>query len=226
MTAPDIMTTPNRRLVLATLAGAATGVSAGPPALAQGDLAIALTDASGGLPEGFTAARTGRGARAAWSVQDDDSLPGGRALTQTSTDPTDYRFPLAIYERISAADIVVSVRFKAVAGRVDHAGGLMVRLADADNYYVVRANALEDNVNFYRVLRGARREIHGTRIVVPPGVWHSLELHAAGDRFAVSFNGRELFTTSDGTFAAAGKIGLWTKADSVTRFDAFRYRTL
>jgi hypothetical protein len=216
-----------RRVVLGTLAGAATVQSASnAPALAQGGLAIDLVAGSRGLPEGFTAARTGRGGAATWSVQEDDTVPGRRALTQTSTDPTDFRFPLAIYDRISAADIAVSVRFKAVAGRVDRAGGLMVRLTDADNYYVVRANALEDNVNFYRVVRGARREIHGARIAVPSDVWHSLELRAAGDRFTISFNDRDLFTTSDSTFAAAGKFGLWTKADSITRFDALRYHTI
>ena len=107
----------------------------------------------GQLPEGFRMARTGQGAPAAWSVVDDASVPAGRVLAQTSTDQTDYRFPLAIYDGVSAKDVEVTVRFKAVAGRVDRAGGIAVRLTDADNYYVLRANALEDNVNFYHVVQ-------------------------------------------------------------------------
>ncbi|HEY0420904.1 MAG TPA: hypothetical protein VGC80_15415 [Acetobacteraceae bacterium] len=180
----------------------------------------------GRLPPGFVSARTGKGAAAEWSVQDDASVPGGRVLAQTSADPTDHRFPLAIYEAVSAADVEVGVRFKAVAGRVDRAAGIALRLADADNYYVARANALEDNVNFYRVVRGARREIHGAPARSASGVWHMLGFRAEASRFTVSLNGQALFTATDRTFPGAGKIGLWTKADSVTRFDALTLRVL
>ena len=174
----------------------------------------------------FTFARTGNGAPAEWAVQEDASTPNRRVLAQTSTDPTDYRFPLAIYQRIDAANVEATVRFKAVAGRVDRAGGLMVRYADPDNYYVVRANALEDNVNLYRVVKGSRREITGASVSVPSGVWHTLGLKADGDRFTISFNGTVLFSAADRTFTTPGKIGLWTKADSVTRFDALTVRAL
>jgi len=105
-----------------------------------------------------------------------------------------------------------------VAGKIDQAGGIAVRLADPDNYYVVRVNALEDNVNFYHVVKGVRKEIHGAAIKVSSGEWHTLGLKAEGDRFTISFDGKQLFSTSDKTFRAAGKVALWTKADSVTRF--------
>jgi hypothetical protein len=140
-------------------------------------------------------------------------------LAQTSTDQTDYRFPLAIYDPLTAANLDASVRFKAVAGRIDRAGGLAIRLTDADNYYVVRANALEDNVNFYRVVQGSRREIKGAATKVTSDTWHSLSVNADGDRFAITFDGKVLFTVTDRTFTGAGKIALWTKADSVTHFD-------
>ena len=101
-----------------------------------------------------------------------------------------------------------------------------MRLADADNYYVVRANALEDNVNFYRVVQGSRREIHGVGAKVTSDQWHTLSIKAEGDRFTIGFDGATLFTASDRTFAGTGKVALWTKADSVTRFDALTIRIL
>ena len=118
------------------------------------------------MPEGFVAARTGKGAPAEWKVRDDPTANGGRVLEQTSSDRTDYRFPLAIYQGVSAANLEVTVRFKAGAGQVDRAGGIAVRLSDPDNYYVVRANALEGNVNLYRVVKGVRSQIQGFRTKV------------------------------------------------------------
>lgn len=180
----------------------------------------------GGLPADFQVARTGRGAPAAWSVVADPKAQGGQVLVQTSTDQTDYRFPLAIYGGVTAANVEVMVRFKAVAGRIDRAGGIAVRLADPDNYYVLWANALEDNVNFYRVMQGSRREIHGVSAKVTSDQWHTLSLRAEGDRFTVGFDGVTLFTATDRTFPGAGKVALWTKADSVTQFDGLTIRAL
>jgi hypothetical protein len=187
---------------------------------------IPLTAQVGGLPDGFQMARTGKGAPAAWAVVEDPSVTGGRVLAQTSSDQTDYRFPLAIYDRANAKDVEVSVRFKPVAGRIDRAGGIAVRLADADNYYVVRANALEDNVNFYRVVQGSRRQIHGVTAKVTSDQWHTLSIKTEGDKFTICFDGVTLFTASDGTFGGAGKVALWTKADSVTRFDSLAIQPL
>lgn len=207
----------NRRGLLLAAASAATATSAD----AQQSVAVALGRAQvGQLPEGFSTARTGQGAPSAWSVAEDASVPGGRVLVQTSTDQTDYRFPLAIYDAVIASDVEVTVRFKAVGGRIDRAGGIVVRLANADNYYVLRANALEDNVNFYHVVRGSRREIRGAGARVASDQWHTLSLKAVGDQFTIGFNDKTLFGVSDRTFGNAGKVALWTKADSVTRFDA------
>lgn len=172
----------------------------------------------GALPRGFAMALTGGGGAVAWSVVEDATAPGGRALAQTSADRTDYRFPLVIDNDVVAGNLEVTVRFKAVSGRTDQAAGLIVRLKDSGNYYVVRANALEDNVNLYKVVNGSRREITGKSVKVPGGQWLSLGLRAEGDRLTVSFNGAPLFTATDRTFAEAGKVGLWTKADSVTYF--------
>jgi glycosyl hydrolase family 59 (putative galactocerebrosidase) len=192
-----------------------------PSASAQTGAAMIAIDRMtlGSPPAGFSFARTGRGREGEWSVTADRTAAAGQAIEQTSTDRTDYRFPLAIRESLSAANVDVEIRFKAVAGKTDQAGGIAVRLMDADNYYVARANALEDNVRFYRVVGGRREQLEGANLKVTSNEWHRLGLRAEGRRFTVSYDGKPLFTATDATFAAAGGVALWTKSDSVTRFD-------
>jgi hypothetical protein len=194
---------------------------AGAAALSQTGVTMIAIDKMniGTAPDGFEFARTGSGSTGRWSVATDPTADGGRAIEQTSADTTDYRFPLAIYKPLSAGNVSITVRFKAVAGKVDQAGGIAVRLRDADNYYVVRANALEDNVRFYRVVKGRREQLEGANLKVTANEWHQLGLRAEGDRFTITFDGKQLFTAADRTFADAGRIALWTKSDSVTRFD-------
>lgn len=173
----------------------------------------------GSPPAGFTFATTGKGGEGEWRVVEDPTAAAGRAIEQRSTERTDYRFPLAIDDSFSAADLNVELRFKTVGGKIDQAGGIAVRLADADNYYVARANALEDNVRFYRVVNGRREQLEGANLKVTTNEWHSLGLRAEGERFTVSYDGKVLFGVTDKTFTEAGGVALWTKADSVTRFD-------
>jgi hypothetical protein len=180
----------------------------------------------GSPPAGFTFARTGRGQQGEWTVTPDRTSSTGQTIEQTSTDRTDYRFPLAITEGPSAANVDVEVHFKAVAGKTDQAGGIAVRLRDADNYYVARANALENNVRFYRVVAGRREQLDGANLRVSPNEWHTLGLRAEGQRFTVSFDGKKLFSVMDKTFVKAGGVALWTKSDSVTRFDRFKITVL
>jgi len=180
----------------------------------------------GSPPAGFTFARTGRGQDGEWSVVEDSTATAGQAIEQISTDRTDYRFPLAIPDSFSAADLEVEVRFKAVAGRIDQAAGIAVRLADPDNYYVARANAMEDNVRFYRIVNGRREQLGGANLKVTANEWHKLGLRADGERFTVSYDGKTLFSVTDKTFGEAGGVALWTKADSVTRFDQMKITTL
>jgi len=185
------------------------------------------TAATGALPSGVTAALTGSGGPVAWAVVKDPTAPAGpTVLAQTSTDKTDYRFPLAIFEAPIAADIDVAVRFKPVAGEVDRAAGIAVRLSDPNNYYVVRANALEDNVRLYRMVNGRRSQFAGADAKVPSGKWQELRLVARGSRFEVFLDGKSLYSATDTTIPAAGRVALWTKADSVTRFDDLRIQTL
>ena len=170
-------------------------------------------------PENFAVWRTGQGEAARWLIVGDATASQGHAIAQVSTDRTDYRFPLAVYKPFTGKNLEVKLRFKAVGGKFDEAGGIAVRLSTPDDYYVVRANALENNVRFYRVVGGRREQLAGADTRVSAKEWHLLALRAEDDRFTVSFDGKVLFTTADKTFADAGKVALWTKADSVTHFD-------
>jgi hypothetical protein len=213
----------NRRTVVA--AGLAT-VSPWTSALAQSSPDLSRYPVGPLPPEFITSWRTGQGAVGDWRVVIDPSATQGKAIEQASADPTDYRFPLAVYQPVAAQDLEAGVRFKAMAGKVDRAGGLAVRLTDADNYYLARANALEDNVNLYRVVKGRRQQIKGIAVKVSSGEWHTLALTAQGTRFSVSFDGKALFAAEDHTFTGRGKVALWTKADSVTRFDRLEIKPL
>ena len=170
-------------------------------------------------PTDFTFCHTGGGGPTEWRAVSDPTAVRQAAIAQTSADTTGYRFPLAVYEPVSAKNVDVTLRFKAVGGKVDQAGGIAVRLSTFDDYYVVRANALEDNVRFYRVVKGRREQIDGVDTKVAGNQWHTLGLRAEGDAFTVSFDGKSLFTAHDKTFTDAGKVALWTKPDSVTHFD-------
>jgi hypothetical protein len=208
---------PSRR---ALIAGAATMLTAA-PVRAQGGGRMTRIDFES--PVAFQPMLTGKGGPVAWSVIDDPTAPAGpKVLAQTSKDKSDYRFPLAVFDQPVLQDVDVAVRFKPVSGEVDRAAGIAVRLADRDNYYVVRANALEDNVRLYRVVKGDRQQFAGANAKVPSGVWQELRLVVRGARFEVFLEGKSLYSATDATFGAAGRVALWTKADSVTWFDDLR----
>ena len=135
------------------------------------------------------------------------------------TDDTDFRFPVAVMNEPSLRDVRVSVRCRTISGRVDQACGLVARYRDENNYYVTRANALEGNVRLYHTVQRSRVEFASGNATVQSGTWSTLEVQAAGNSITVSWNGTPVISNaSDSTFAK-GKIGLWTKADSVTAFD-------
>jgi len=171
-------------------------------------------------PPGFSFGRTGKGKEGRWVVQAEKDAPSaGNVLAQLDTDTTDYRFPVAVANEPKLGDVSLSVRCKPVSGRVDQACGVVFRYQDENNYYLTRANALEDNVNLYYVKDGKRRQITGWRGKVTSGSWHQLGVEARGDHFVVSFDGNKVIDAHDSTFSQPGKVGVWTKADSVTYFD-------
>jgi hypothetical protein len=188
-------------------------------------------DPPGSVPLGWTVSMTHKGGPPRWEIVRDNTAPSPpHAFGQVSTDRTAGRFPLAVWDGISVRDGEVSVAFKAVSGSVDQAAGIVWRYQDRDNYYIVRANALENNTVLYKVERGIRRSIapkglpsrsYGVKQRIPKERWNTLRVAFKGAQFSVFFNGARLFDTEDRTFANSGKTGLWTKADSVTYFDDF-----
>jgi len=185
-------------------------------------------DKAGEPPKGFSTALTGQGKAGVWVVTKDDSSPDrGNVLAQTDADATGYRFPLCVHDGVTAKDADISVKFKPVSGMKDQAAGVVWRYRDKDNYYIVRANALENNVVLYKVQNGKREDLplkgegrtYGKKMPVPKNQWSELRVTAKGDLFTVWLNGQKLYEVEDRTFTEAGKVGLWTKADSVTYFD-------
>ncbi len=183
---------------------------------------------AGEPPKGFSTALTGQGKAGVWVVTKDEAAPNqGNVLAQTDADATSYRFPLCVHDGVAAKDADISVKFKPVSGKRDQAAGIVWRYKDKDNYYIVRANALENNVVLYKVQNGKREDLplkgegrtYGKKTKVPSGQWSTLRVTAKGHLFIVYLNGEKLYEVEDGTFTEAGKVGLWTKADSVTYFD-------
>jgi hypothetical protein len=192
------------------------------------------SDKVGAAPKKLTTALTGQGKAGVWVVMKDDASPDqGNVLAQTDADATDYRFPLCVYDGVTAKDADISVKFKAISGNKDRAAGVVWRYRDKDNYYIVRANALENNVVLYKMQNGKRQDLpvkgegrsYGKRVPVPKNQWSELRVTAKGNLFTVWLNGQKLYEVEDGTFTEAGKVGLWTKADSVTYFDDLKVVT-
>ena len=210
----------SKRLLLAlVLAAQLLGAAMASPSLAQSP--TFESDATGGAPRGWLLTMTGRGLPK-WTVERD----GGEVVLKQSGRAT---YPLALKEGSNIRDGFAEVKFKAVSGSEDRAGGIVWRAKDANNYYVVRANALEDNVVLYKTVNGVRSSLdlvgqkggYGVKTAVAADQWHTLRVEFSGTRFNVIFNGKPLFAVEDATFAEAGMVGLWTKADSVTLFSGF-----
>jgi len=192
-------------------------------------------DATDKTPGDFTAALTGGGGSIKWWVQEVKDAPSGkRVVVQLSHDRTNARYPHLVRDDFSAKDVDVSVKFKTISGEVDASGGLIFRYKDKDNYYVVRANALEDNVVAYKTENGKRSNIgvkgkgnsYGVKANVPHRKWNTLRVIMKGDLMEIFLNEEKLFEVEDDTFMEAGKIGLWTKADAVTQFDDLHVKSL
>jgi Domain of Unknown Function (DUF1080) len=170
-------------------------------------------------PAGWTATQTGSG-KAIWTVVQDDTAPSRPNVLKQSGQAT---YPVCLKDDTSLQNGFVEVKFKAISGKEDQAGGLVWRAKDANNYYIARANALENNVTIYHTINGRRTEKKRASLKVPSNQWHALRVDFQGAHFTVTFNGQKALDWDDDTFKDAGKVGVWTKADSVTAFDDFVY---
>jgi len=186
----------------------------------------------GTVPPGWTTVCPLPGGPAKWEILKDPSAPSPPyVFAQLSRETDNHPSPLAILDKVNVKDGDLSVRLKPVAGREDRTGGLVWRYRDANNYYLVRANAVENSVVLYKVADGKTTPLaarsgpprtYGVKHPVPANEWSALKVQFRGPLFSVYFNHRRLFQVVDSTFAQPGKVGLWTKAGSVTYFDDFR----
>src|SRR5438874_3099549 len=174
---------------------------------------------TGKPPTGWTATQTGKG-EAKWTIEKDDTAPSKPNVLKQSGEAT---YPVCIKDDTSIKDGFVEVKFKPVSGKEDRAGGLVWRAKVSDNYYIARANALEDNVTIYHTIKGQRTEKKRTEMKVASNEWHTLRVDFRGNHFMVTFDGKKAIEWDDKTFTEAGMVGVWTKADSVTLFDDFSY---
>ena len=172
---------------------------------------------TGQPPAGWTSTQTGSG-QANWSVVEDASAPSKPNVLKQSGQAT---YPICLKDDTNLKDGYVEVKFKPMSGREDQAGGLVWRARDTNNYYVARANALENNVTIYHTVNGRRTEKKRTGMPVAGNQWHTLRVEFQGNRFTVMLDGRSALDWTDDTFKDGGKVGVWTKADSVTLFDDF-----
>ena len=176
-------------------------------------------DPTGTMPAGWTGGVTGRGSPR-WTVEADADAPSPRhVLKQTGRGD----FPWCVRRDVALADGFVEVRFRPLAGKEDQAGGVVWRWKDGDNYYVARANALENNVSLYYTQNGRRNTIKYVDAPVAKNQWHALRVEFGGTRIAVALDGKRYIELDDAHIAGAGAVGVWTKADSVTAFDSFSY---
>jgi hypothetical protein len=183
----------------------------------------------GQLPPHWIGTQTGEG-EPKWSVEKDLDAPGKPCVLKQSGQAT---YPVCIKDDVRLKDGYVEVKFKPVSGKEDQAGGVIWRAKDKNNYYVCRANALEGNVVLYKVVAAKRTALdivgrkggYGVKEPVAPAQWHTLRVEFKDTQFKVIFDGKHLFEVQDATMSDAGAVGVWTKADSVTLFDDFRYGT-
>ena len=184
------------------------------PAAAQ--LVVPLTTPDGRVA--CTQGMTGIGRPPDWRAIADPDGPDGWTLAETAADPTDLRFPLCISEQAVTRDVDATLRFKPLSGSRARVAGLMFRAQSANDYYVVRANALDNSVRLYRVDKGKRSQVGGKEAPIESDKWHSLRLIASNDQFEVSLDGKVLFTATDRSLPQPGAMGVWSQADSVTHY--------
>jgi hypothetical protein len=176
-------------------------------------------DRPGTVPAAWSCGVTGKG-NPRWVVDADPSAPSApNVLKQTGSGT----FPWCVKKGTSLADGFVEVKFRPEKGQQDQAGGIVWRYKDGDNYYVARANALENNVSLYYTASGRRTTIQYVDAPVPRNTWHTLRVEFAGTRIKVLLDGKAYIEQQDEHIAGAGAVGVWTKADSVTSFDDFSF---
>lgn len=180
----------------------------------------------GKLPKGFSSQVTGKGNLGRWEITEDKTAPSQPyMLVQTSKENLGYHFNLSIIEETDYADLELEIKFKALTGEEDQGGGQIWRYKDPNNYYIARANPLENNFRVYKVVDGNRKQLASKDLKITAGEWHTIKIINVDDKIQCFYDERLYLEVSDNTFRI-GKIGLWTKADAVTAFDDIKVKKI
>src|SRR5262245_5357206 len=148
---------------------------------------------TGAPPAGWVASKTGKG-EPKWEVVAEDSAPSKPHVLKQFGEAT---YAICFKNETSIKDGFVEVKFKPVAGKEDQAGGLIWRCKDADNYYITRANALEDNVTIYHTIKGKRVSFKNVDTKVASGVWHTLRVDFEGKKLSITFVGKKVIEVTE-----------------------------
>ena len=204
----------------ALLAFLALTLAAMPASAQTPPINVSFNDMTTGQPPlGFTTGLGGTGASSIWRIEDDPRAPRGKVLVQKSTDSSSLRYPICLYDGIRALNADVTVSFSIVSGKIDQVAGIALRATDEGNYYLARASAKDNAVTLSRFVGGSGTDLTSTSIKVPPGAWQTLRFKIDRDRLTVYLNGQQVIDWSDNRHTREGRVGLWTRADSVTMFD-------
>jgi hypothetical protein len=166
-------------------------------------------------PTGFSKSATGVSKEMKWTVVNEtqNNVVSQQAINEGSC------YNILVLDNAMYVDFIASVRIKAVSGNEDQGGGLVWRYIDNNNYYIARYNPLENNLRFYRVVNGSRKQLLSVDSNIKQGEWFTMSIEMNGNKITCALNGVKLIETTDDTFKSAGQIGFWTKADAVTYFD-------
>jgi hypothetical protein len=183
------------------------------------------------MPPGFRSTVSGEDKPGEWKIVEDERpatlAPSDAAssvttrrqvLAQTGGSAADEHFPLLIFEDETFDDFTLTTRFKTVSGTAEQMAGIAFRYQDERNYYVVRASSLGKSFRFYKVVDGLRHSIIGPDIEIPKGVWHELSVECKGLEIRCFLNGKQVIPTLTDSSFSEGKVGFWTKSDSVSYF--------
>lgn len=185
----------------------------------------------GQTPKGFVSKLAGGGSPGEWKIVEGDvpsllaplspNAPrtiGRGVLAQLSQDATDERFPMLVYNDETFGDFTLSTKFKLVSGKAEQMAGIAFRIQDENNYYYIRASGLGNTFYFFKIVNGVRSAPIGNKIEIAKGVWHDLTIECKGTTIRAMLNGKPALPQLDDKSFISGKIGFWTKSDSVSHF--------
>lgn len=184
----------------------------------------------GQQPAGFTSLLVGQGSLGEWKIVEADvptafepltpnaTRRKGSVLAQLDRDPADERFPVLVYDAAEVADFTFTTKFKTVEGLVEQMAGIVFRFKDKDNFYYVRASSKGNTFRFFKVVDGQRANPIGPEVSVPLGVWHEISVECKGNQIKCFLNGSQVIPTLTDNSLSFGKVGFWTKSDSVAHF--------